>query len=101
MSTSFDTLEEAIAACEKKDDYNGVMLIPETKPDTKKIDKKELKVKEISDILQREIQPTLEKLATERQNYLKWASLNNEVEKLHRFVTASEYVGYEWSVPSR
>ena len=55
-------------------------------------------VKEISDILQKEIQPTLEKLATERQNYLKWASLNNEVEKLHRFVTASEYVGYEWSV---
>ena len=32
----------------------------------KLIDKKELKVKEISDILQKEIQPTLEKLATER-----------------------------------
>merc|ERR1719426_275716 len=64
----------------------------------KLIEKKELKVKEISDILQKEIQPTLEKLATERQNYLKWASLNNEVEKLHRFVTASEYLSYEGMV---
>merc|ERR1719420_2489325 len=64
----------------------------------KLIEKKDLKVKEISDILQKEIQPTLEKLATERQNYLKWASLNNEVEKLHRFVTASEYCGFEWTL---
>jgi len=55
------------------------------------IEKKEKKVKEINSVLSEEITPTLERLRGEKQHYLKWSKNNADIERIERFVVASEY----------
>lgn len=57
----------------------------------KTIEKKQLKVDELSKCMNEEITPTLESLRTERQNYMTWQSNNTEVERLERFCVADDY----------
>jgi len=57
----------------------------------KTIEKKQLKVEEISKCMAEEITPTLENLREERQHYLTWQTNNMELERLERFCVASEY----------
>lgn len=57
----------------------------------KTIEKKQLKVDEITNCMDAEIMPTLEKLRGERQSYLTWQSNNSELERLERFCIAVEY----------
>ena len=57
----------------------------------KTIAKKQLKVDEINSLLNEEITPTLERLRGEKQQYLKWSKNNADVERIERFVVASEY----------
>ncbi len=58
----------------------------------KTIEKKQMKVDEINSILSEEISPTLERLRGEKQQYLKWSKNNADIERIERFVVASEYV---------
>jgi len=57
----------------------------------KTIEKKQLKVEELSKCMDEEITPTLENLRGERQYYITWQSNNMELERLERFCVASEY----------
>lgn len=57
----------------------------------KTIEKKQAKVEEIDKVLKEEITPTLDKLRTERTNYLRWAQLNGELDRLRRFVIAWQF----------
>ena len=57
----------------------------------KTIAKKQTKVDEINSLLNEEITPTLERLRGEKQQYLKWSKNNADVERIERFVVASEY----------
>lgn len=56
----------------------------------KTIEKKQMKVDEINSILSEEITPTLERLRGEKQQYLKWNKNNADIERIERFVVASE-----------
>lgn len=58
----------------------------------KTIEKKQKKVDEINTILQEEITPTLERLRGEKENYLKWSKNKADIERIERFVVASEYM---------
>jgi structural maintenance of chromosome 2 len=58
----------------------------------KTIEKKQMKVDEINSVLSEEITPTLERLRGEKQQYLKWSKNNADIERMERFVIASEYV---------
>jgi len=58
----------------------------------KTIDKKQLKVDEINSVLEEEITPTLERLRGEKQHYLKWSKNNADIERIERFVVASDFV---------
>jgi len=58
----------------------------------KKMEQKQTKVEEIEKLLAEEITPKLEKLRTEKQSYLKWASQNTEMERLHRFCIAHRFM---------
>jgi len=58
----------------------------------KTIDKKQMKVDELNSVLSEEITPTLERLRGEKQNYLKWSKNNADIERIHRFVIASDFV---------
>jgi structural maintenance of chromosome 2 len=58
----------------------------------KTIEKKQKKVDEINAILQEEITPTLERLRGEKENYLKWSKNKADIERIERFVVASEYM---------
>lgn len=66
----------------------------------KTIEKKQLKVEEITKCMAEEITPTLENLREERQGYLTWQSNNLELERLERFCVASEFCGAEAKVSS-
>jgi len=57
----------------------------------KTIDKKQAKVDELNSVLSEEITPTLERLRGEKQNYLKWSKNNADIERLERFVVASDF----------
>ena len=57
----------------------------------KTIEKKQLKVKELTQCLDEEITPTLDSLRSERQAYITWQSNNVELERLERFCVAAEY----------
>eukprot|EP00814_Leptocylindrus_danicus_P018595 CAMPEP_0116014120 /NCGR_PEP_ID=MMETSP0321-20121206/6105_1 /TAXON_ID=163516 /ORGANISM="Leptocylindrus danicus var. danicus, Strain B650" /LENGTH=1213 /DNA_ID=CAMNT_0003483745 /DNA_START=355 /DNA_END=3996 /DNA_ORIENTATION=- len=61
----------------------------------KTIEKKQLKVDEINSVLNEEITPTLERLRGEKQHYLKWSKNNADIERIERFVVASEYMNAE------
>eukprot|EP01031_Cornospumella_fuschlensis_P028454 gene28454-34351_t len=56
----------------------------------KTIEKKQLKVDEITKCIEEEITPTLESLRTERQDYHTWQSNNAECERLEKFCVAFE-----------
>ncbi len=57
----------------------------------KTMEKKQSKVDEIDEILEKEITPTLERLRGEKTSYLKWSANNTEIERLGRFCAALEY----------
>lgn len=61
----------------------------------KTIEKKQLKVDEINSVLAEEITPTLERLRGEKQHYLKWSKNNADIERIERFVVASDYSNAE------
>ena len=58
----------------------------------KTMEKKQIKVDEIDRILNEDILPALEKLRTEREEYMSWAAANQDIERLKRFVIAYEYI---------
>jgi structural maintenance of chromosome 2 len=66
----------------------------------KTMEKKQLKVDEITQVMDKEIQPTLDNLKTERANYNKWLANSTEVEKLERFVVAFDFTQCEQRVNS-
>merc|ERR1719456_261105 len=55
------------------------------------MEKKQTKVDEINRILADEITPTLEKQQKERTSYMRWASNNNEIERLSRFCLSARW----------
>ncbi|KAI7750267.1 hypothetical protein M8C21_031841 [Ambrosia artemisiifolia] len=69
----------------------------ETKKDAalKTLEKKQGKVDEINKLLEQEILPALEKLRTERMQYMQWSNGNAELDRLKRFCIAYEYVQAE------
>jgi structural maintenance of chromosome 2 len=58
----------------------------------KTIEKKQAKVDELNTVLSEEITPTLEKLRGEKQSYLKWSKNSSDIERIERFVIASEFM---------
>jgi structural maintenance of chromosome 2 len=58
----------------------------------KTIEKKQAKVDELNSVLSEEITPTLERLRGEKQSYLKWSKNSADIERIERFVIASEYM---------
>ena len=66
----------------------------------KTIEKKQLKVEELTKCMNEEITPTLSNLRSERQNYITWQSNNTELERLERFCVASEFCACEEKVQS-
>ena len=57
----------------------------------KTIEKKQLKVDEITRVMETDITPTLDRLKGDKQTYLSWMSNNTELEQLERFCIAYEY----------
>lgn len=66
----------------------------------KTIEKKQLKVDELTKCMNEEITPTLESLRTERQQYQTWIMNNTEIEKLERFMIAYNFQVTEERVKS-
>ena len=66
----------------------------------KTIEKKQLKVDELTKCMNEEINPTLENLRGEKQHYLTWQANSLELERLERFCIASEYRAAETKVQS-
>jgi len=66
----------------------------------KTIEKKQQKVDELNSVLSEEITPTLERLRGEKQSYLKWSKNNADIERIERFVIASEYANAQCSLDS-
>lgn len=58
----------------------------------KTIDKKQMKVDELNSVLTEEITPTLERLRGEKQSYLTWSKNNADIERIERFVIASDFM---------
>jgi structural maintenance of chromosome 2 len=58
----------------------------------KTIDKKQAKVDELNSVLSEEITPTLERLRGEKHSYLKWSRNNADIERIERFVVASDFM---------
>lgn len=58
----------------------------------KTIDKKQAKVDELNSVLSEEITPTLERLRGEKQSYLKWSKNSADIERIERFVIASDFM---------
>lgn len=57
----------------------------------KTIEKKQTKLDELNSVLSEEITPTLERLRGEKQSYLKWSKNSADIERIERFVIASEF----------
>lgn len=66
----------------------------------KTIEKKQLKVDEITKCINEEITPTLESLRSERQDYHAWQANSAEFEKMERFCIAFEFKAAEVKVHS-
>jgi structural maintenance of chromosome 2 len=64
----------------------------------KTIDKKQMKVDELNSVLSEEITPTLERLRGEKQSYLKWSKNSADIERIERFVIASEFMKAQQSL---
>lgn len=58
----------------------------------KTLDKKQNKVDEINNLLDKEILPALDKLRKERTQYMQWSNGNADLDRLKRFCIAYEYV---------
>ncbi|KAL8699034.1 MAG: hypothetical protein Q9201_006238 [Fulgogasparrea decipioides] len=58
----------------------------------KTMTKKEMKVEEITELLQEEIEPKLEKLRTEKRAFLDFQQTQSDLERLTRLVVAYDYV---------
>eukprot|EP01084_Bolivina_argentea_P124154 220005_1 len=58
----------------------------------KTMNKKQIKVNEINEILEGEITPQLEKLRKEKKHYLNWTKNNQEIEKLNRLIIKYKYI---------
>ena len=58
----------------------------------KTIDKKQSKLEDLNAVLAEEITPTLDRLRGEKQAYLQWSKNNADMERLERFVVATEYM---------
>ncbi|RHZ52104.1 hypothetical protein Glove_465g30 [Diversispora epigaea] len=61
----------------------------------KTIAKKEKKVEEITQLLNEEIGPKLDKLRTEKRSYLEFQKTESDIERLSRLVIAYEYMKYQ------
>eukprot|EP00531_Pseudo-nitzschia_arenysensis_P016854 CAMPEP_0116127038 /NCGR_PEP_ID=MMETSP0329-20121206/6636_1 /TAXON_ID=697910 /ORGANISM="Pseudo-nitzschia arenysensis, Strain B593" /LENGTH=1215 /DNA_ID=CAMNT_0003621129 /DNA_START=198 /DNA_END=3845 /DNA_ORIENTATION=- len=66
----------------------------------KTIDKKQAKVDELNAVLSEEITPTLERLRGEKQNYLMWSKNNADIQRIERFVVASDYIRAQQALDS-
>uniref|UniRef100_A0AC34GRX0 SMC hinge domain-containing protein n=1 Tax=Panagrolaimus sp. ES5 TaxID=591445 RepID=A0AC34GRX0_9BILA len=62
------------------------------------IEKKQTKMEEISRILDENIQPMIQKLTSERDQYLRFDRLNIEIQKLNKRITAYEYIQTEQNI---
>ncbi|ETO26745.1 chromosomal protein,like chromosomal protein xcap-e [Reticulomyxa filosa] len=58
----------------------------------KTMEKKQVKVDEINNILETEITPQLEKLRHEKSHYIKWTENNSEIERLDRLIIAHKFM---------
>ena len=58
----------------------------------KTMGKKEMKVKEITELLKEEIEPKLEKLRNEKRAFLEFQTTQSDLERLTRLVVAHDYV---------
>jgi len=58
----------------------------------KTIEKKQRKVDEITDVLKKEIEPTLQRLREEKESYLTWSKNKADIERIERFVVANNYM---------
>jgi structural maintenance of chromosome 2 len=58
------------------------------------LEKKQIKVDEIDQVLSENIMPALEKLRSEREEYMSWAAANQDIDRLKRFVVAHQYICY-------
>ncbi|KAJ9142843.1 Structural maintenance of chromosomes protein [Coniochaeta hoffmannii] len=54
--------------------------------------KKDMKLREIQDLLREEIEPALEKLRTDKRAFLDYQQMQNDLERLTRVVVAHDYV---------
>ncbi|XP_043213989.1 structural maintenance of chromosomes protein 2-like [Amphibalanus amphitrite] len=63
----------------------------------KTIEKKDAKLKEINDILEEEINPTMNKLKEERSTYLEYQKVEREYEHLSKFCIAFKFVSAQES----
>lgn len=54
--------------------------------------KKDMKLREIQDLLREEIEPALEKLRTDKRAFLDYQQMQNDLERLTRIVVAHDYV---------
>ena len=61
----------------------------------KTIEKKQRKVDEITDVLKKEIEPTLQRLREEKESYLTWSKNKADIERIERFVVANNYMRAE------
>lgn len=61
----------------------------------KTLEKKQMKVDEIDNVLNQDILPALDKLRKERAQYMQWSSGNVQLERLKRFCIAYQYTGAE------
>merc|ERR1712039_519814 len=58
----------------------------------KTMNKKQVKVNEIKQILEQEITPQLDKLKNEKTHYLQWTKNNQEIDKLDRLMIIYKYM---------
>ena len=58
----------------------------------KTMNKKEMKVQEITELLREEIEPKLEKLRSEKRAFLEFQTTQSDLERMQRLVVAHDYV---------
>eukprot|EP00923_Selenidium_pygospionis_P003934 GHVN01006262.1.p1 GENE.GHVN01006262.1~~GHVN01006262.1.p1 ORF type:complete len:1196 (+),score=302.88 GHVN01006262.1:281-3868(+) len=74
------------------EEASGTRMYESKKIDSlKRIEKKQLQLNEIDRIVNEEIRPTLDRLASERNAYVKWTHNNEEIDKLSRYTSAFKY----------
>ena len=66
----------------------------------KTMNKKEMKVQELTELLKEEIEPKLEKLRSEKRAFLEFQTTQSDLERLQRLVVAHDYVKNKEKVKS-